>query len=113
MGHALRSALQKLGCKLFAQGSFASSVTAFRTGQVQQLLNLIKTKYKAELSGGQGSLKGKILRVGHLGFVDPLDMVSALTAIEYALKDLGSSHSLGCGVSEYMKVAYELSMNTP
>ena len=61
----------------------------------------------------QGSLKGKILRVGHLGFVDPLDMVSALTAIEYALKDLGSSHSLGCGVSEYMKVAYELSMNTP
>src|SRR5918992_1168983 len=40
--------------------------------------------------GGQGELKGKIVRIGHIGYVDVHDVATALTALELALVEAGA-----------------------
>ncbi len=49
------------------------------------------------LAGGQGKLKGKIFRIGHLGDVDVADIVSALDVIEQGADAVGLSVRAGAG----------------
>ena len=46
-------------------------------------------KYGITIAGGQGELQGKIFRIGHLGGVDTLDVVTTFSALEMVLKELG------------------------
>ena len=55
------------------------------------------------IAGGQDELKGKILRLGHMGFVDPFDILSALGALELALRASGFSEAPGKGVSAFLQ----------
>ena len=41
------------------------------------------------MAGGQDALKGKVLRIAHLGYVDTFDTIVAVASIEMALKKLG------------------------
>lgn len=50
------------------------------------------------LAGGQGKMAGRIVRVGHLGFYQPLDMLTVLAAMEVTLAKLGAKIELGAGV---------------
>jgi aspartate aminotransferase-like enzyme len=43
-------------------------------------------------------MKGKIFRIGHLGYVDKFDAVIALAAVEMALVELGAKIEIGKGV---------------
>ena len=40
-------------------------------------------------AGGQGELKGKIVRIGHIGYVDLGDVTAALAALERAVAEAG------------------------
>jgi aspartate aminotransferase-like enzyme len=40
--------------------------------------------------GGQGQLKGKLVRIGHIGYVDVFDVTTALAALELALVEAGA-----------------------
>lgn len=46
-------------------------------------------QYGVDVAGGQDALKGRIVRIGHLGVVDPFDIVGAVAALELALIDQG------------------------
>lgn len=59
---------------------------------VQQEFNLV-------LAGGQGKMAGKIFRIGHLGFYQPLDMLTVLAALEVVCKRHGADIPLGAGVA--------------
>jgi aspartate aminotransferase-like enzyme len=50
------------------------------------------------IAGGQGSMKGKIFRISHMGYVDDSDILVALGALEMVLADLAHPVSLGQGV---------------
>ncbi len=50
------------------------------------------------LAGGQGKMAGKIFRIGHLGFYQPLDMLTVLAALEVTLVRMGAELHLGAGV---------------
>ena len=43
-------------------------------------------------------LTGKILRIAHLGYSDDLDVITAISALEMALSDVGYAVPLGAGV---------------
>jgi aspartate aminotransferase-like enzyme len=47
------------------------------------------SKYGITIAGGQGNYKGKIFRIGHLGDLDPLDVVTTFSALELVLSELG------------------------
>ena len=49
----------------------------------------IKNKFDILLAGGQDHLKGKIFRIGHLGYINDRDIITVLTAISNILLDMG------------------------
>ena len=52
---------------------------------------MMRTEYNTVLAGGQGSLTGKIIRIGHLGLVTQEDLQACLDALKLALPRLGFS----------------------
>jgi aspartate aminotransferase-like enzyme len=86
--------LQALGCTLLATDAPCPSVTGFMPPEgidADKLRTLVRTAYAIRLAGGQGAFKGKVVRVGHMGFVDPFDVLAGVTAIGLSLKELGAS----------------------
>jgi aspartate aminotransferase-like enzyme len=49
-------------------------------------------------AGGQDQLKGKIVRMAHLGYVGTFDVVTGLAALELALHHFGAPVEFGRGV---------------
>ncbi|MGH2413456.1 MAG: pyridoxal-phosphate-dependent aminotransferase family protein, partial [Microcystaceae cyanobacterium] len=75
---AIRSAMKALGLPLFAPDEAASTaVTAVApTGvEAEQIRAVMKKQFDIALAGGQDHLKGKIFRIGHLGFASERDML--------------------------------------
>ena len=54
--------------------------------------------------GGQGKLKGQIIRIGHMGYTDELDVISSLAALEMVLSDLGLDIEPGVAVTAAQQV---------
>ena len=64
------------------------------------LRKTIKDRFDILLAGGQDHLKGKVFRIGHLGFVCDRDVLTAVAAIEAVLHSLGFHKSnMGAGLS--------------
>ena len=81
---AVSSAAKILNLKLFADEEYLSpSVTAIQIDDIdaEDFRKTIKDKYDILLAGGQDHLKGKIFRVGHLGYVNDRDIISVIGAI--------------------------------
>jgi aspartate aminotransferase-like enzyme len=51
----------------------------------------LKKHFDIALAAGQDHLKGKIFRIGHLGFVSDRDVLMTLAALESALHTVGYS----------------------
>jgi aspartate aminotransferase-like enzyme len=87
---ATRAGLLALGFTLFAPTAPAAAATAVAmpagldSGAVVRAL---KTRFALTIANGQGEMKGKIIRVAHLGFFDYLDTVALLGAMEHIAKD--------------------------
>ena len=85
---AVCNAIQALNLKLFANyNSLSPSITAIESTQIhaEEFRKIIKDKYDILLAGGQDGLKGKVFRVGHLGYVNDRDIMTAISAIGVTL----------------------------
>lgn len=106
MAQACRSAAEAIGLPLFAQSHPSQALTAVRLPDTIDGSALVKTcrdRYGAIFAGGQDQVKGKIIRIAHLGLVDHLDLIGAVAALEMGLQKLGYSHALGSGVAAAMR----------
>jgi len=65
---------------------------------------VLRDKWGASVAGGQGDLEGKMFRVSHMGYVDPLDTIGLVAAIEYAMADCGVKLEIGKGVEVAVKM---------
>jgi len=63
------------------------------------------------VAGGQGKLKGKILRLAHIGYADSFDVVVGLSALEMALRHFGHDVALGRGPGAAGEVLLEMYPN--
>lgn len=109
MAAATRSAGEAIGLKVFSK-SPSDSVTALCPPAgitVKDLRNELEKRYGIESAGGQDQLKGKIFRLGHMGYVDELDTVLAIAALEQCLLKMGHKFQLGAGVTAAQKVIAE------
>jgi serine---pyruvate transaminase len=66
---------------------------------------LMKRRFGIQIAGGQGKLAGKIARIGHCGYYDYRDVLTAVGALEIVLADLGQPVELGAGVAAAQRVA--------
>jgi len=104
----LRTAAKALGLKLLAEDSCASpAVTAICPPDGidgEEVRKLMREDFGVEVAPGQGELKGKIFRIGHLGYVDSLDLIGAFAALEVLFKRLGAKINFGAGVKAAMEL---------
>jgi aspartate aminotransferase-like enzyme len=109
MAAATRAAGEAIGLKVFSK-SPSDSVTALCPPPgiaVKDIRNELERRYGIESAGGQDQLKGKIFRLGHMGYVDEMDTVLAIAALEQVLYKLGHKFELGAGVTAAQKVLAE------
>ena len=100
--------MKAIGLPLFAAEGFGSpAITAVAPNGIdaEQLRKTVKERYDILLAGGQDHLKGKVFRIGHLGFVCDRDVLTAVAAIESVLQSLGlHKGSMGAGLSAASEV---------
>ncbi len=99
---AISNAVKALNLKLFADEKYLSpSITAIKVEEMdaEEFRKIIKNKFDILLAGGQDHLKGKIFRVGHLGYINDRDIITVISAISNALLDLGKVTAQEAGES--------------
>ena len=106
LAEATRRAATELGLELFS-GSPGSSVTAIRPPagiDSGVIVKEFRTRFNAVIANGQGSMKGQIFRIAHLGFFDFHDLFAVIAELELILAANGYSVKYGTGVAAVQKV---------
>ena len=113
VGSMIRGGVEAAGLRLFAAKPYRSNTVtpihnpAGTPEELSKLLTLLRTKHGLVLAGGQGDLKGKIFRIGHLGAVDIGDVFVILAYLELALSELGLLSRVGLMVPAAQAIARE------
>lgn len=83
-----RGALRSLGLELFAQRPSNALTAATLPGRVEGegLVEWIRERYGISIAGGQGEMKGRIIRLAHMGFIRKKDLARGLAALKAGLK---------------------------
>jgi len=110
LGRACREGIKAMGLELFSpDDDSAAVVTAIRAPEgidAGALLLLLRDRHGVTLAPGQGPLKGKVFRIGHIGYFDVFDIATALAAVELALTELGADIERGVATTRAFE-AYE------
>jgi aspartate aminotransferase-like enzyme len=110
LGRAARAGIKAMGLELFSPDDDSSAVvTAVRAPEGVDgtaLLRHLRDRHGVTLAPGQGALKGKIFRIGHIGWFDVFDIAVALAAVELSLTELGADIERGVAVQRAFE-AYE------
>jgi aspartate aminotransferase-like enzyme len=100
---AVKEAIRALGLDLFGEDPDRNwAVTSIRAPEGidgDDVVARVRKDHGVVLAPGQGPLKGKVFRVGHLGYYDHLDMLRGLAALEMTLADLGVPVKPGAAVA--------------
>jgi aspartate aminotransferase-like enzyme len=91
LARATRAGMEALGLKLFASSPCAVLTSASLPASVDgnKLVDWCRDELGVSVAGGQEQLKGKIVRLAHMGYMDQFDILIGLTSLETALKKFG------------------------
>lgn len=106
LAKATRDAAAALGLELFAKNP-GSSVTAIKAPAGMDsgvIVKAFRTQFGAIIANGQGSMKGQIFRMAHLGYFDFADTFAVIAALELILQSNGHNVQLGAGVAAAQRV---------
>ena len=110
LGRACREGVKAMGLDLFSPDDDSSAVvTAVRMPDGYdsgELVRALRDRFGITIANGQGELKGRIFRIGHIGYYDVFDVTTTLAAVEVALGDLGVPIERGGAVTRALE-AYE------
>jgi len=102
MASATRDAARALGLGLIAPDNPAPGVTGALVPDgldSGKLVKFMRDSLGVAVQGGQDQMKGKLIRIGHMGHLTPFDMLIAVSALEMGLRHLGMEFPLGAGVA--------------
>ena len=97
-----RAAASALGLPLVAPRDHGDALTAlYPPAGIDSgaIVKGLKAEFASTVAGGQAALKGKILRVAHLGYYDATDTLGLLATLEVVLRRLGHASPPGAGVA--------------
>jgi len=94
IGKMMRDGAKAMGLQLLVEEKYASNtVTAIKVPEVmgdgKKFREILRDEYKIVITGGQGKLDGKILRIGHMGFISEKDIKELLAAMKATLTKVG------------------------
>src|SRR3954470_18335280 len=106
MSEACQAGVTALGLELFSTRP-ADGLTAFRVPEGLKdtdIRNKLTERFGITTVGGQDKLKGKIVRIGLMGYTDEIDVVACLAALEMTLAELGHDVEPGRAVTAAQQV---------
>ena len=104
---ATRAGAEALGLKLLAPADPSPAATGIFVPEGvdgKKLHGYLRDKMGVAFAGGQDQLKGKILRLAHIGYMGAFDTINAIAALEMALRHFGHPVELGRGVGAAQQV---------
>jgi aspartate aminotransferase-like enzyme len=107
LAEATRAAMGSLGLELFSPASPGSSVTAVKAPAGMDsgvIVKEFRSRFGAIIANGQGSMKGQIFRIAHLGYFDFADLFAVIAGLEIILNANGFPVSYGTGVAAVQQV---------
>ena len=107
---ATRAAATALGLKLLAPDSPSPAATGIYLPEgidADQVLEYLRDQMNVTLAEGQDQLKGKVIRIAHIGYMGAFDVVTAIAALEMALRKFGVEIPFGKGVAAAQEVLME------
>jgi aspartate aminotransferase-like enzyme len=107
LARATREAVKALGLELFAPNSPAASVTAVRAPKGWDsgvIVKEFRNRFGAIIANGQGTMKGQIFRIAHLGYFDFADLFAVIAGLEVILAAHGYPVKYGTGVAAVQNV---------
>jgi aspartate aminotransferase-like enzyme len=110
LARATRAGVEALGLELFAKATPSPAITAVVAPagiDSEKIVAAYAEAHNITIAGGQGEMKGKIFRLGHMGYAAEFDTITALAALELVLADLGQPVDFGAGVRAAQKVFAE------
>jgi aspartate aminotransferase-like enzyme len=103
LGRACREGAKAMGLELFSPDEERSAVvTAIRAPEGvdgTEVVSALRDRFGITIANGQGVLKGKVFRIGHIGWFNVFDITTALAAVELALADAGAEIERGVAVT--------------
>src|SRR5258708_6760144 len=102
MAEATRDAAAALGLKLLSPDNPAPGVTGILIPDGLdggKLVKFLRDSLSVSVQGGQDQMKGKLVRIGHMGHLRPVDKLIAVSALQLGLKQIGANIQLGAGVA--------------
>jgi serine---pyruvate transaminase len=106
MSLACQAGVRALGLELFSSKP-AEGMTVFRVpvGLKDAAIRAgLSERFGITTIGGQDRLKGQIVRIGHMGYMDEIDIIAGLAALEMVLHDLGHPVEPGSAVTAAQQV---------
>jgi len=113
LAKATRAAVAALGLELFAPQSPAASVTAVKAPAGMDsgvIVKEFRNRFGAIIANGQGSMKGQIFRIAHLGYFDFADLFAVIAELELILAGQGVPVKFGTGVAAAQNVYAEVAL---
>jgi aspartate aminotransferase-like enzyme len=113
LARATRAAAAALGLELFAPASPGSSVTAIKAPAGWDsglIVKEFRNRFGAIIANGQGTMKGKIFRIAHLGYFDFADLFAVVAGLEIILTANGYPVKYGSGVAAVQEVYAEAAL---
>jgi aspartate aminotransferase-like enzyme len=107
LAQATRAAAAKLGLELFSAASPGSSVTAIKAPAGMDsgvIVKEFRTRFGSIIANGQGTMKGQIFRIAHLGYFDFADLFAMIACLEIILNANGHPVQYGTGVAAAQEV---------
>ena len=110
MSRATRAAATALGLKLLAPDSPSPAATGVYLPDgidADQVLDYLRDHMNITLAEGQDQLKGKVIRIAHVGYMGAFDVITAVAALEMVLRKFGVELPFGKGVAAAEEVLME------
>ena len=110
MSRATRAAATALGLKLLAPDSPSPAATGVYLPDgidADQVLDYLRDHMNITLAEGQDQLKGKVIRIAHVGYMGAFDVITAVAALEMVLRKFGVELPFGKGVAPAQEILME------
>jgi aspartate aminotransferase-like enzyme len=107
LAKATRAAVTALGLELFVPNSPGSAVTSVKAPKGMDsgvIVKEFRSRFGSIISNGQGSMKGQIFRIAHLGYFDFPDLFGVIAELEIILAAQGLRVKFGTGVAAVQNV---------
>ena len=107
LARATRAGVEALSLRTFPRATPSPALTAVLAPNgmdSEKIVAAYAERHDITIAGGQGEMKGKVFRLGHMGYAVETEVIVALGVLEQVLLELGAPVELGAGVAAAQKI---------